>query len=94
MVCWNDTRRKLLSSDESDMNNLLKIRAASVEQEISDLQRILAFIEKVIDFGLPDMNAEVINAQVSGEGDNATVAITTVNGETFIYKWNGQLLRR
>ena len=40
------------------------------------------------------MNADVINAQVSGEGDNATIAITTVNGETFIYKWNGQLLRR
>ena len=57
-----DEIRKLLSSDESDMNNLLKIRAASVEQEISDLQRILAFIEKVIDFGLPDMNAEVIKA--------------------------------
>lgn len=32
-----DEIRKLLSSDESDMNNLLKIRAASVEQEISDL---------------------------------------------------------
>lgn len=57
-----DEIRKLLSSDESDMNNLLKIRAASVEQEISDLQRILAFIEKVIDFGLLDMNAEVIKA--------------------------------
>ena len=57
-----DEIRKLLSSDESDMNNLLKIRAASVEQEISDLQRILDFIEKVIDFGLPDMNAEVIKA--------------------------------
>ena len=57
-----DEIRKLLSSDESDMNNLLKIRAASVEQEISDLQRILSFIEKVIDFGLPDMNAEVIKA--------------------------------
>lgn len=57
-----DEIRKLLSSDESDMNNLLKIRAASVEQEISDLQRILAFIERVIDFGLPDMNAEVIKA--------------------------------
>lgn len=27
-----DEIRKLLSSDESDMNNLLKIRAASVEQ--------------------------------------------------------------
>ena len=40
-----DEIRKLLSSDESDMNNLLKIRAASVEQEISDLQRILAFFE-------------------------------------------------
>ena len=57
-----DEIRKLLSSDESDMNNLLKIRAASVEQEISDLQRILAFIERVIDFGLPYMNAEVIKA--------------------------------
>lgn len=54
--------RKLLNSDESDMNNLLKLKAASIEQEISDLQRILDFIEKVIDYGLPDMNTEGFEA--------------------------------
>lgn len=40
------------------------------------------------------MNADVINAQVSGEGKNATIAITTINGQTYIYKWDGTLIRR
>ena len=54
--------RKLLNSDESDMKALLKTRADSIEQEISELQRILDFIEKVIDYGLPDMNTEGFEA--------------------------------
>ena len=57
-----DEIRKLLNSDESDMNNLLKSKAASIEQEISELQRILDFVEKVIDYGLPDMNTEGFEA--------------------------------
>ena len=57
-----DEIRKLLNSDESDMKALLKTRADSIEQEISELQRILDFIEKVTAYGLPDMNAEVIKA--------------------------------
>ena len=61
--------RKLLNSDESDMNNLLKAKAASIEQEISELQRILDFIKKVIDYGLPDMNAEGFKA------DGVTMAV-------------------
>ena len=54
--------RKLLNSDESDMKALLKTRADSIEQEISELQRILDFIEKVTAYGLPDMNAEEFSA--------------------------------
>ena len=54
--------RKLLNSDESDMKALLKTRADSIEQEISELQRILNFIEKVIDYGLPDMNADDLSS--------------------------------
>ena len=53
-----DEIRNLLDSGESDMRALLKARADSIEQEISELQRILDFIEKVIAYGLPDMNAE------------------------------------
>ena len=53
-----DEIRNLLDSGESDMRALLKVRADSIEQEISELQRILDFIEKVIAYGLPDMNAE------------------------------------
>ena len=64
-----DEIRKLLSSDESDMNNLLKAKAASIEQEISELQRILDFLKKVIDYGLPDMNAEGFKA------DGVTMAV-------------------
>ena len=54
--------RKLLNSDESDMKALLKTRADSIEQEISELQRILDFIEKVTAYVLPDMNAEEFSA--------------------------------
>ena len=54
--------RKLLNSDESDMKALLKTRADSIEQEISELQRILDFIEKVTAYGLPDMTAEEFSA--------------------------------
>lgn len=53
-----DEIRNLLDSDESDMKALLKTRADSIESEVSDLQRILNFIEKVIAYGLPDMNAD------------------------------------
>lgn len=57
-----DEIRKLLNLDEHDMSDLLKKRAVSIEQEIEELQRMLAFIEKVIDYGLPDMNAEGFKA--------------------------------
>ena len=57
-----DEIRKLLNSDERDMSELLKTKAASIEQETAELQRMLAFIEKVIDYGLPDMNAEGFKA--------------------------------
>ena len=57
-----DEIRKLLNSEERDINGLLKSKVASIEQEISDLQRILDFIEKVIDSGLPDMNTEGFEA--------------------------------
>lgn len=53
-----DEIRNLLDSDESDMKALLKTRADSIESEVSDLQRILNFIEKVIAYGLPDMNVD------------------------------------
>ena len=57
-----DEIRKLLNSEERDINDLLKSKVASIEQEISDLQRILDFIEKVTAYGLPDMNAEEFSA--------------------------------
>ena len=57
-----DEIRKLLNSDERDMSELLKTKAASIEQETAELQRMLAFIEKVIDYGLPDMTAEGFKA--------------------------------
>ncbi|MDD6646310.1 MAG: MerR family transcriptional regulator [Firmicutes bacterium] len=53
-----DEIRNLLDSGESDMRALLKARADSIEQEISELQRIIGFLEKVTAYGLPDMNAE------------------------------------
>lgn len=40
------------------------------------------------------MQAEIVNAQVSGAGENAIVAITMKNGKTILYKSNGQVIRR
>lgn len=40
-----------------------------------------------------NMKADVVNAQVSGAGKNATVAIVLSNGKSYLYKSNGQLLR-
>ena len=57
-----DEIRKLLNNEECDTRDSLMTKADSIKKEISELQRILNFIEKVIDFGLPDMNAEVIKA--------------------------------
>ena len=34
----------------------------NLKKEISELQRILNFIEKVIDYGLPDMNADDLSS--------------------------------
>ena len=40
-----------------------------------------------------NMKADVVNAQVSGAGQNAIVAIVCNDGKSFLYKSNGQLLR-
>ena len=39
-------------------------------------------------------NAEIVNAQVSGKGKDALVALTMKNGKTILYKSNGQIVRR
>lgn len=41
-----------------------------------------------------NMKADVVNAQVTGSGKDAIVAIVLKNGQNFLYKSNGQLLRR
>ena len=40
------------------------------------------------------VSANVVNAQVSGSGTNAVIAITMQNGKTVLYRSNGQLIRR
>lgn len=37
--------------------------------------------------------ADIVNAQVSGAGENAVVALTTVDGKTFLYRSNGSIIR-
>lgn len=39
-------------------------------------------------------NADIVNAQVSGSGMDAVVALTMVNGKTWLYKSNGEIIRR
>ena len=57
-----DEIRKLLNNDECDTRDSLMTKADSIKKEISELQRILNFIEKVIDYGLPDMNADDLSS--------------------------------
>lgn len=40
------------------------------------------------------MKADVVNAQVSGAGENASIAITMKDGKTYVYKSNGTLVRK
>lgn len=57
-----DEIRTLLNNEECDMRDSLMTKADSIKKEISELQRILNFIEKVIDYGLPDMNADDLSS--------------------------------
>ena len=57
-----DEIRKLLNNEECDTRESLMTKADSIKKEISELQRILNFIEKVIDYGLPDMNADDLSS--------------------------------
>ena len=40
-----------------------------------------------------NMKSDVVNAQVSGAGKDAYVAIVCKDGKNFLYKSNGQLVR-
>lgn len=37
---------------------------------------------------------EIVNVQISGQGNAANISITTKNGKVFLYKATGQLIRR
>ena len=41
-----------------------------------------------------NMKADVVNAQVSGSGKEAYVAIVTTDGKSYLYKSDGTLMRR
>lgn len=41
-----------------------------------------------------NVKADVVNAQVTGAGQECYVAITMSNGKTELYKSNGQLVRK
>jgi hypothetical protein len=40
-----------------------------------------------------NVSNDIVNAQVSGFGNEATVAITMKNGKTILYKATGQIIR-
>lgn len=40
------------------------------------------------------VSSEITNAQVTGIGQNAVIAITMKNGKTILYKSNGQIIRK
>ena len=40
------------------------------------------------------VQSDIVNAQVSGAGENAVVALTMKNGKTVLYKSDGTIMRR
>lgn len=40
------------------------------------------------------VSSEITNAQVTGTGQSAVIAITMKNGKTILYKSNGQIIRK
>jgi len=40
------------------------------------------------------MKSDVVNAQVSGYGENSQVAIVMKDGKTYVYSASGKLIRR
>ena len=40
------------------------------------------------------VSSEITNAQVTGTGQNAVIAITMKNGKTILYTSNGQIIRK
>lgn len=38
--------------------------------------------------------AEIVNAQVTGAGKDSIIALTMKNGQTILYKSNGQVIRK
>ena len=59
-------------------------KGRSVELRSIDRRLIRKFI----------MQSDVVNAQVSGSGKDTIVAITMVNGKTYLYKSDGTLVRK
>jgi len=41
-----------------------------------------------------NMKADIVNAQIQSAGQDTYVAIVCKDGKTFLYKSNGQLVRR
>lgn len=37
---------------------------------------------------------DIVNAQVHGSGDDSIIALTCKDGKTYLYKSNGQVVRR
>ena len=41
-----------------------------------------------------NVSNEIVNAQISGSGNAATISITMKNGKTVLYKATGQIIRQ
>lgn len=41
-----------------------------------------------------NMRSDIVNAQIQGSGQETYVAITCKDGKTYLYKSNGQLIRK
>lgn len=68
----------------SNENYYASFKGRTVELRAFDRRLVRKFI----------MQSDVVNAQVSGAGKEAVVAITMVNGKTYLYASDGRLIRK
>ena len=66
-----------------------KIYYAEIDKRVVNLRNLeKRLIRKFV------MSADVINAQVTGYGDDTKIAIVMNNGQTHVYSASGRLIRR
>lgn len=53
-----DEIKELLDADEQGISNALNKKIAAIKREVAELKRVMRFVEKVNDCGMPDISVD------------------------------------